>query len=454
MFISGLLKKRGHTVDVFIASGNDDDIIGDIAAFKPDIIGFSCTTGIHKWALQFAEKMRRRVPGKVLFGGPHATYFPEVIQEPAVDIICRGEGEGAVLELADRIDRGVALEDTANFWFKVDGKIIRNPPRPLINDLNELAFPDRDLYLQKYPFLNKSQKMFFGGRGCPFKCTFCFNHAFLKLYKGKGKVVRYRSVENVIEEIKEVRRNYGMKNIYMIDDTFILNKNWLLNFCEKYQTEVGLPFACQVRADLADEEIIRRLSEAGCTNVFFGVEVGSETLRNSLLKKEITDDDIKRLAKLLKKYHIKFRTYNMLGLPGETLAEAFKTMDLNAEIGTDYPWCSIFHPFPGTELAEYAKVNNLLETSIDDAAPSFFKDSIIKSEYKNEIVNLQKLFFYGVKFPWITPLIKRLIRFKPNIFLDLAFLVGYGWCYIRSEKLTLGEVASIGKNNLRSFFFS
>jgi radical SAM superfamily enzyme YgiQ (UPF0313 family) len=240
----------------------------------------------------------------------------------------------------------------------------------------------------------------------------------------------------------------------MIDDTFTLNKKWVLNFCEKYQEEIRLPFACQVRADLVDEETIRRLSEAGCNNVFFGVEVGSETRRNSLLKKQITNADIKRVAKLLKKYHIKFRTYNMLGLPGETLTEAFKTIDLNAEIGTDYPWCSLFHPFPGTELAEYAKKENLLETSIDDASPSFFKNSIIKSEYRNEIVNLQKLFFYGVKFPWITPLIKRLICLRPNIFFELAFLLGYSWCYIRSEKLTLGEVALIGKKNLPNFFFN
>lgn len=454
MYISALLKRHGHVVDMFIANGNEEKTIDEIAAFKPDIVGFPCTTGLHRWALAFAAKVKGEIPCKVLFGGAHATYFPEVINEPPVDIICRSEGEYAVLELLEKINHGADLTDTLNCWFKVDGEIIRNEQRPLVADLDQLPFPDRELYITKYPFLKRSQKAFLGGRGCPFDCTFCFNHALIKLYKGKGRVVRCRSVDNLLAEVKEVISRYKLKTVYMQDDTFILNKKWVAEFVEKYKQEIGLPFVCLIRADLADEDIIRKLREAGCKNVFFGIEAGSEDLRNSLLKKKVTDEEIKNVARLLKKYGIKFRTYNMLGLPGETLADAFKTVSLNAEIGTDYPWCALFHPFPGTELAEYAKEKGLLEESVDTACPSFFKESIIKSEHKRELINLQKLFFYGVKFPWAMPLIKRLIRLRPNIIFDLAFLASYGWCYLFSENLSLKEMLSVGIRNVRGFFFS
>lgn len=453
MYISSMLKKHGHTVEMFIVGKDEDKAIGEIASFKPDLVGFPCTTGVHRWALKFAGKMKEKASCKVIFGGAHATYFPEVINESAVDIICRSEGEYAVLDIAEKMDRGADLTDTLNCWFKANGKIIKNDQRPLIENLDELPFPDRDLYISKYPFLKRSQKAFLGGRGCPFDCTFCFNHALIKLYKGKGKVVRYRSVDSLIAEIKEVREKYGLRTVYMQDDTFILNKKWVTEFAEKYKKEVGLPFVCLIRADLADESMIKKLSEAGCKNVFFGVEAGSEDLRNSLLKKKVTDEEIRNVAALLKKYGMKCRTYNMLGLPGETLEDAFKTVSINAEIETDYPWCALFHPFPGTELAEYAKEKGLLDASVDTANPSFFKDSIIKSEHKRELVNLQKLFFYGVKFPSTMPLIKRLIRLRPNIIFDLAFLASYGWCYLLSENLTLREMVSVGIRNVRGFFF-
>lgn len=455
MCISALLKKHDHDVRAFIVSDDEDKVLKELVAFRPDLIGFPATTGMHRWALGFARKIKEAgLPGKVVFGGPHATYFPEVIKEPQVDIICRGEGEHAVLELADKIDAGQDFTDTLSCWFKLDGRIIENEQRRLVEDLDELPFPDRELYISKYPHLKRSQKAFMGGRGCPFDCTFCFNHAFVKLYKGKGRILRHRSVDNLLAEIKEVRDRYGLKTVYMQDDTLVLNKKWIMEFAEKYKNEIGLPFVCLIRADLVDEEMAKKLKDAGCKNAFFGIETGSEDLRNLLLKKKITDEEVRNTARLLKKYRIRFRTYNMLGLPGETLEDAFKTVRLNAEIRTDYPWCALFHPFPGTELAEYARGLGLLDASEDAAAPSFFKDSILKSDYKMELVNLQKLFFYGVKFPSLIPLIKRLIKFNPNIVFEIAFLAGYAWCYLGSENITLTEMFSVGIRNVRKFFFS
>jgi radical SAM superfamily enzyme YgiQ (UPF0313 family) len=456
MYVSSLLKKNGHQVEMFIPKRSQKigHIVKELSAFKPDLVGFSCTTGTHKWALKCAEAIKHILPTKTVFGGPHPTYFPEIIDEPPVDIICRGEGEYPLLDLADKIDRDEDITSTLSCWFKKNGKIVRNDQRPLIEDLNHLPFPDRELYTTKYPSLRKSQKVFIASRGCPFNCTFCFNHQYKKLYKGKGTFVRYRSVENLIQEIQEVSdREKEMRTVYMQDDTLILDKEWVQEFADRYAREIHLPFICLIRADLTDESTIQKLSEACCKNVFFGIETGSEYLRNTLLKKGVTDEQICYTAQLLKKYGIKFRTYNMLGLPGETMEEAYKTIELNMKIKTDYPWCALFHPFPGTELGKYAEEHHLLESPIDNSLPSFFKTSRIKSIHKNELINLQKLFFWGVRFPRLMPVIKRIIKRRPNVLFEILFLIGYAWSYMRSENLTLREVWSIGWMNLMRFFF-
>lgn len=453
MYLSAMLKKHGHTVEVFIVD-NDGASLAGLEAFKPDIVGFPCTTGMHVWASGFAAALKKRLDCMVVIGGPHATFFPEIIREEGVDVVCRGEGEYALLALAGNVDRGVDSTDTANCWFKKNGSVIRNEVRDLTSALDELPFPDRDLYISKYPHLNKSQKAIIGGRGCPFDCTFCFNHAYKRLYHGKGKVVRYRSVDNIIAEIRQIRERHDIRTVYMQDDTFILNKAWVREFCRKYREEIGLPFICLVRADLADGKTIRLLAETGCKSVFFGVETGSEDLRNRLLKKSVTNGQIVDAARLLKRSGIKFRTYNMLGLPGETLEQAFETVRINQEIGADFPWCSLFYPFPGMELTNYAFKCGALDAGVELNNPSFFKESMLKSGHRRELVNLQKLFFYAVKFPFLMPFIRRLIRLRPNIFFDIAFLAGYAWCYRRSENLTFGEVLSAGMRNVKGFFFA
>ena len=187
--------------------------------------------------------------------------------------------------------------------------------------------------------------------------------------------------------------------------------------------------------------------------MFFGIESGDEAVRNGLLKKGVSDEDIHRTAGLLRKYSIRFRTYNMVGLPNETMEQALRTVRLNAEIGTDFPWCSIFRPFPGTELGRFVEEQGLLTRPLEEAQqPSFFKDSMVRSDNSEGLANLQKLFYYGVKFPRLIPLIKRLVRLPSNRLFDFLFLVAYAISLYGSENLTIREVVSIGLRNVRSFF--
>jgi len=456
MYLSSVLKNKGHKVNVFIDQGRHlYKMIGEIKNFNPDIIGFSCTTGVHLWGVKAAGLLKKEFSNvKIIFGGPHSTFFPEIINEPSVDIICRGEGEYALLELADKIDSGKDYHSILNLWVKKDGVIFKNEIRPLIANLDELPFPDRSLYIRKHPSLNKSQKKFIVGRGCPFSCSYCFNPSLRELYKGKGSYVRLRNVENVIREIKEVKNEYRTKLFYIQDDTFAFNKRWALDFLEQYKKEVKIPFICPIRADLIDEEIVKNLKQAGCQNVFFGLESGSENIRNFILKKQITDEQIYKTANLLRKYRIGFRTYNMFGSPNESLQDAFKTIELNIKIKTDYPWSSLLQPFPGTELGEYVKQNNIFEGDFSRFDMSFFKKSNIKLKDKKEIENLHKLFFFAVKFPFLLPLIKWAIRRECTLLYETLFLVGYMYSFKRSEGITWSETVCMGLNNLHNFFFS
>jgi len=453
MYLSSSLKKHGHAVEVFICQGNKKSaaFVDEIAKYQPDIVAFSVMSGTEELALSIARLAKKRMNVYSIFGGPHPTVMPEIIEHDCVDCVCIGESEGSVAAIANSLAAGKFPEKVPGAWFKINGKIIKNELGVLELDINKLPRPDRSLYRDKYRSLRNRQAGFITGRGCPFHCTFCASTALMKLYRGKGPYVRQRSVPDVIDEVREVISAYDIKTVYFRDDTFILNKSWAFEFCDAYQREIGLPFSCHIRADLITEELIAALVRANCKTVSFGVETGSIRTRSLLLKKEVSDEQIINCAGLLRKNGILFRTYNILGLPGETLEDAFQTVALNARIKSDFPWCSLFQPMPGTELWEYCKTNAIFDGGTVRTQPSFFKDSSLVLKNKNEIVNLQKLFVYAVKFPVLKGVIRRAIRLRPNAGYELLFTLAHGWAYFRSNLLSVSELMQIGFMNIARY---
>lgn len=425
--ISAVLKKYGHRVDLFI--GRDSEAF--LSQIQPgDIVAFSTMSGEHHWALKVASHIKNKINTLTVFGGAHPTYFPEIIEHPAVDVACCGEGEFAMLDLANAFDKGASLTDIPNLLVKRGNKIKRNNVRHLISDLDSLPFPDREIYY-KYPLLKKSSlKTFMASRGCSFSCSFCFNEKLRSIYSDKGKYVRFRSPRNIINEIEEADSKYGLNSIYFVDDLFALNKEWLEEFVSAYKKKIKKPFVCSSNANTLNEDIIRLLKDSGCTAVSFGVETGNEKLRCALFNKPITNNQIERVSRLLKEYNLKFMTFNMIGFPKETTENALETINLNIKIGADYPRCSILTPYPGTRIAEHFKE----EIKIDDILSTHqqFKISF-KVPAPDELYNLHCFFQTAVIFPRSLWLIKRLIKLPPNILFKLWWLMVYFYVFVRSE---------------------
>ena len=453
MYISAVLKQNGHSVDVFI-EGMHGNLIKDLCDFKPDIVGFTCITGEHRWVERTALEIKKHLDVPVIVGGPHPTYFPEMVEAEGIDMTCQGDGEIAVLELVKRIQNKENINNIPGIWVK-DGKTInKNGVGKMVEDIDSLPFPDRGLY-DKYDFFKKETEIpVCISRGCPFNCTFCYNASKKKLYLGQ-KVVRRRAVDNIMSEIKFLRKNYPfMKSIIFNDDNLGLEKSWFNEFCEKYGEIGGLPFFASIRSDFINEDSIERLKKANCFCLSLGVESGNAEMRNKILKKNIPTETFINAAKLIKKNGIKLRTSNMFFLPGETIDMAFETVAINKKMKTDYPWVYPLQPYPGTEVYEYAVQNGFLDKnfSFDDIDPLGILESPVEKKLKDgkKIKVLQRLFYYGVKIPGFSYLLKFLVYIPNNLFFDLLHRLAIVTSYASYHQVSIFRAlkVAIQANNL------
>ncbi|MBU1627771.1 B12-binding domain-containing radical SAM protein [bacterium] len=413
MILSAVLKREGHIVDC-LCEQHDPDILEGVKIFNPDMIAFSTTTGFHKHYLDIARKIKEQQNVFIIFGGPHPTFFPDLIEDKAVDFICLGEGEHPFAELAYALENSKPFENIENIWVKTNGKVIKNTFRNFVQNLDELPFPDRELFHKYGSIYNEKLKTFLTGRGCPYQCNYCFNHKYRKMFN--GKYIRRRSVDNVISELLQVQKRYGLNLCGFLDDIFTMDKRWVEEFADKYLTELGIPFYCNVRANNIDNEIADLLKKAGCCFAVIGLESGDDFIRQEILKKEVSSEQIKKAADLLHDRNIDFVSNNIVAVPEETPYTLLNTLKLNVACRSKAVILYYYRPFPGTELGKYSIEKGYFDGNYD-AIPHRFDDVgslsfTLKTPYKYELTQIVKLFHFLFDFPRLIPFVEWVIK-KP-----------------------------------------
>jgi radical SAM superfamily enzyme YgiQ (UPF0313 family) len=354
-FIASVLEKEGHKIDLIEIDKYPADLeilLDQIGSFRPGVIGISANSHQFFYAKQIARDIKKKFNIPLFIGGVHTILKPQAISEcEFVDGICVGEGEFSFLELVNRIEVGRDYLGIKNFWFRKNGGIVKNQIAHLVH-LDHLPFPNRSIF-DYFSKEGKKTPRFIFSRGCPFECAYCCNHAFKRIFRGRGQYVRWRSVDLAVKEIEETRKRYDFDYFKLDDDTFSLNRAWMKEFCQKIADKNwGLTFECNVRPGTLNEEDIKILKEAGCKMIKIGIEAGDPNLRKEIMNRNFSDSDIIRTFELAKKFGIKTFSFNIIGVPGETTETIKATIRLNRIIKPDFMQVTAFYPYSGTVLGD------------------------------------------------------------------------------------------------------
>lgn len=390
--LTACLKKNGVDVN-FFAGAHPGRLIDRIVEYKPDILLYSSFTSTLGRYIEFDERVKRRYPAFSIIGGPGPTFDWKCIEHSTIDAGCVGEGEDALLAFLRNNN-----QPAGNIFMRGE-----SGPKSFTDlvALDTLPIPDRSqVYLENSILKDMPSKQFISGRGCPFNCTYCFNHQFHAMFKDRGQYVRKKSVDYLLEEINQVKRRYGLKNVAFSDDTFIVDKTWFAEFCARFPREVGLTYNCSVRANLVDKDIAQMLRESGCAGVMWSIETADSKLRNNILKRAISDEQIELTVYWLDRYKVPFRIGNMIGLPGESIEQMLQTIRANINAKPTLAYATIFVPFPGLSLTQYAIENGYYHPDVPLPKNCFTESPLnYNSKEKDTIRRLMCCFPFFVRFP-------------------------------------------------------
>ena len=394
MSLSAVLKEAGH--EVRFCSPQINKIESILQEFPAGIIGYSITTGYHNFYLQFNNKLRKRNKNIFsVFGGPHTTFTPDFINESIfIDAVCLGEADYAFVEFVEKLESQGAYHLTPNFYVRRDGKIYKNLVRNLVDDLDRLPFPDRELIYSSCRLAAESKiKNFMTMRGCPYSCSYCFNASYHKLYNSKGKMLRRRSVKNVLNELDDVASKYPLELVYFRDDNFLLFPDWVEDFCDQYKRSLNLPFVCAGRLDLVTDKIASTLKRAACVSIEAGIEAGNEYIRSEVLKRNISRSKMVEGAKILRLHGIKIMAENLIGVPESTIKNELETYSLNKECSVFYINSSILQPYFGTEIYERSMKLGLFKDDLNRISPSAYLKgmSLLNLKHRKQRERLNKI---------------------------------------------------------------
>jgi radical SAM superfamily enzyme YgiQ (UPF0313 family) len=330
-----------------------------VAAARPDVVAFSSYSVTHRWCVAVARAVKRVLDAPTVFGGPHPSAVPErAIREPAIDAVVEGEGEGALLDLIECAEkRRFGRSDVPNVTFKGERGPIRNPVRPLIQDLDSLPWADKDGFYRAVPALERELYVV-SRRGCPFRCSFCEYSTFPKQYPGE-KAVRRRSIEHLLGELRHWKARGRVRKVFFWDAIFTLDQRWMAEFAAAYRSEIAIPFECYTHPQTMTAEMARLLAEAGCIMVRVGVQtVNSDTL--AALDRKGDEDRVRRTVRYLADNGIAYSIDHIIGLPGEGAEDQLAALRFYNEVRPARIVSHWLTYFPGTTALEEARRSGLL----------------------------------------------------------------------------------------------
>jgi radical SAM superfamily enzyme YgiQ (UPF0313 family) len=355
-YITSYIRSQGHEGALLRVRLEQemDELIGSIEKQEPDILGFSLTTRQWRRGAYVAGEIRKKLNIPAIAGGHHPTFTPEdVLRAEGFDFVCLGEGEEAVAELLDCLEKGeeIVQGQIENIWVKGASRIeIRPPSKPL----DKIPFLARDLLDEQHGVVHLITQ-----RGCPFPCSFCAAGGMRELYKNKG-YLRRRTVEDVVRELCQIKDEHLLNYLVFLDDTFTVNEAWVRQFCQAYSEQISVGFSINARVETVSRDIVNCLAEAGCRHIIYGVESGSTRIRRDIMNRPVENHRFVDVFRLTKEAGIMATANYMIGLPGETPEDIEKTLALNKEIDPDDFGYFVFYPYPGTQLFHLCREKGFL----------------------------------------------------------------------------------------------
>ena len=372
-YISSLLRNHGHQISLLVLGSNFpakciELLKASVDEFDPGVICFTAVYSQYDFVEELARFTKNNWPDRyLLIGGAHATLASEEVISGPFDALCIGEGEYPTLELCGQLESGQLPGGIANLWIKsADGSIQKNSPREFIQNLTLLPLPDYEMWAPWISEREDDDLTILAGRGCPYDCTYCSNHALREF--GTGKYVRTRAPEDILREVEFLYRKFPYRRIYLEIETLDCNKKWTIELCDKlaaFNDSVPDPIAYgsnyRINPQTIDEDLFAALAKANFKDLNIGLESGSERVRRQVLQRHYSNEDFLRVVSLARKYGMRIYVYNMIGLPGESLNDFRQTIELNRQCQPDGHHTGIFHPYPGTKLYETCLEQGLLD---------------------------------------------------------------------------------------------
>jgi anaerobic magnesium-protoporphyrin IX monomethyl ester cyclase len=375
-YLAAVLEQNEYKVDVIdcqAAKLSYEDFKSEIGKRQPNIVGVTSTTLTYKSGLQIAKIAKEVCPNCLtIMGGSHVTFWDEnALKEcPELDVVVRKEGENTLLELVQRLEAGKSFHDVIGTTCRKDGKIVKNPDRPYIKDLDSLPFPAHNLWpletLRKYGTIVYP---IMASRGCVFWCDFC---TAVRMF---GRNYRMRSPKNVVDEIEFLHKTYGANQFTFYDDAFTVDQDRTAEIChEIIKRKLKIKWDCETRVDMVTKDLLLKMREAGCIAIWFGVESGSQRVIDAM-GKGFSLTQTMNAFQWAKDAGLMTVAGVILGFPGETKESAMETIKLVEKINPDDVGYYIATPYPGTPMYELVKEKGLLKVTdfnkYDTATPTF-----------------------------------------------------------------------------------